>query len=433
MQRRRSNFKIPRDDRDEDVIMKEDYPRLVHRLVGAQRKSRRESSATGGNTAGASISSISTTLSGASHPESTNLPPKSPVKDTKRRPIDITYADGSAQQNAFNELPKPPAIKIHVADNIKKPVAISRPSSPPEAITASRLAAAAKMASPLLSSRNNKRRNSLLIPLFQNAPKPGGAKESAREWAMWDEQRKSKATFRDNLLHTIMLKVHSNRDEMRRRGSITIIEKKRRRSIQKKRKRSVASKRKNRTTFHSLFPIEEVLDLKRFFDLCDTDRTGSISFIELSEVIKQSNAHHIFAAMDINGDGDLNLEELFKQRFHTATQEDIQAMLDFCALQDELYSHKKAAQQKTKLTTDELGELKHLFRLFDRDDDGKVDAEDLLTMIASENELEYAISPEEVNNMIKKHDTDGDNRLVFLEFCSMMQHIYGIDEQVPKD
>ena len=62
-------------------------------------------------------------------------------------------------------------------------------------------------------------------------------------------------------------------------------------------------------------------------------------------------------------------------------------------------------------------DVSHAFKVFDRDGDGLITAEELkLTM----NNLGEPITEEEVNAMIAEADTDGDGKINFIEFKSLM-------------
>merc|ERR1712241_1118798 len=63
-------------------------------------------------------------------------------------------------------------------------------------------------------------------------------------------------------------------------------------------------------------------------------------------------------------------------------------------------------------------DVRHAFRVFDRDGDGLISAEELkLTM----NNLGEPLTDHEVRSMIEEADLDGDGRINFQEFARLMQ------------
>jgi calcium-binding protein CML len=58
-------------------------------------------------------------------------------------------------------------------------------------------------------------------------------------------------------------------------------------------------------------------------------------------------------------------------------------------------------------------QLKHLFKMFDRDGNGFITAAELAHSMAK---LGHALTAEELTGMIKEADTDGDGRISFEEF-----------------
>ena len=62
-------------------------------------------------------------------------------------------------------------------------------------------------------------------------------------------------------------------------------------------------------------------------------------------------------------------------------------------------------------------ELVEVFKIFDKNNDEKIDAEDLKIIFQ---ELGEVVSDEDCRRMIEEHDIDGDNELDFDEFVNLM-------------
>ncbi|OEU22277.1 calmodulin [Fragilariopsis cylindrus CCMP1102] len=68
-------------------------------------------------------------------------------------------------------------------------------------------------------------------------------------------------------------------------------------------------------------------------------------------------------------------------------------------------------------TEEQIAEFKEAFSIFDRDGDGTIDSEELGTVMRS---LGNQPTEEEVEDMIREADTDGNGTIDFMEFIEMM-------------
>mmetsp|Transcript_47156 Transcript_47156/g.52542 ORF Transcript_47156/g.52542 Transcript_47156/m.52542 type:complete len:150 (-) Transcript_47156:1616-2065(-) len=68
-------------------------------------------------------------------------------------------------------------------------------------------------------------------------------------------------------------------------------------------------------------------------------------------------------------------------------------------------------------TEEQIAEFKEAFSIFDRDGDGTIDNDELGTVMRS---LGNQPTEEEVENMIREADTDGNGTIDFVEFIEMM-------------
>lgn len=71
-----------------------------------------------------------------------------------------------------------------------------------------------------------------------------------------------------------------------------------------------------------------------------------------------------------------------------------------------------------KYSTKQMAEFKVQFAAFDKDKDGHITADELLTVFSSINQ-EYTL--EEINDMIKDIDQDGDGKINLTEFIAYME------------
>lgn len=134
--------------------------------------------------------------------------------------------------------------------------------------------------------------------------------------------------------------------------------------------------------------------LKEAFALFDSDRDGEITTLELGKVLRthgfspaEGELSDMIRNVDQNSKGGINFNEF------------IDMMVNHGANVDE--------------------DIAHSFRVFDRDGDGLITAEELkLTM----NNLGEPLTEEEVQAMISEADLDGDGKINYQEFQKLMQN-----------
>uniref|UniRef100_A0A6V7QSY4 EF-hand domain-containing protein n=1 Tax=Ananas comosus var. bracteatus TaxID=296719 RepID=A0A6V7QSY4_ANACO len=132
---------------------------------------------------------------------------------------------------------------------------------------------------------------------------------------------------------------------------------------------------------------EQISEFQEAFLLFDKDGNGCITLEELATVIRslgqnptEEELHGMIREVDVNGNGSIEFGEF-------------------------LYLMAK----KMKETNDEE-ELKEAFKVFDKDQNGFISASEKLT-------------DEEVEQMIKEADMDGDGQVNFEEFVKMMRTV----------
>ena len=71
----------------------------------------------------------------------------------------------------------------------------------------------------------------------------------------------------------------------------------------------------------------------------------------------------------------------------------------------------------THSSVDHFQELRQAFSLFDKNNDGYIDAKELVHCTTT---LGQTLSPEEVKSFLAEADLDGDGKLNYMEFAKMM-------------
>jgi len=140
----------------------------------------------------------------------------------------------------------------------------------------------------------------------------------------------------------------------------------------------------------------EQAEFKEAFDEFDKDGSGTISTKELLLVMRSMGQNptedeilELVMESDMNGDGTIDFQEFL------------------------VMMKKKSAEQ------DQTEELKMAFRMFDKNHDGYIDARELRHVTTT---LGHRLTVEEVDNIIKEADLNGDGKLDYEEFCKMMMN-----------
>jgi len=128
-----------------------------------------------------------------------------------------------------------------------------------------------------------------------------------------------------------------------------------------------------------------------------------------------------FALFDRDRDGEINTEELGKvMRTHgfNPTEEDLKDMIrNVDTNSNGAIDFNEFIEMMVKRGNNVEEDVAHAFKVFDRDGDGLITAEELrLTM----NNLGEPITEEEVKAMIAEADIDGDGKINFVEFKSLI-------------
>lgn len=124
---------------------------------------------------------------------------------------------------------------------------------------------------------------------------------------------------------------------------------------------------------------------------------------------------------DRDRDGEINTEELAKvMRTHgfQPSEDDLSSMIrNVDTNSNGAIDFNEFIEMMVKRGGDVEEDVAHAFKVFDRDGDGLITGEELrLTM----NNLGEPITEEEVRDMIAEADIDGDGKINFAEFKSLM-------------
>ncbi|XP_057318248.1 myosin regulatory light chain 2 isoform X2 [Microplitis mediator] len=179
--------------------------------------------------------------------------------------------------------------------------------------------------------------------------------------------------------------------------------------------------RRGSTTPSDKMPAISKAQMKEFeeaFNLFDKDRDGSITKEELGRVMRglgqfarTEELRTMLEEIDTDGDGNVSLVEFVKIVSNIGNA---------------------SAAQQTDLTQEqqEEQELRDAFRVFDKHNRGYITASDLRAVLQC---LGEDLSEEEIEDMIKEVDEDGDGRIDFCEFARSLVNPSSDNEDEEED
>lgn len=139
-----------------------------------------------------------------------------------------------------------------------------------------------------------------------------------------------------------------------------------------------------------------IAEFKEAFALFDKDNDGTITTTELGTVMRSlgqaptdSELQDMINEVDVDGSGTIDFQEFLEM----------------------MTKHMKE--------TDTEQELKEAFKVFDKNGDGKISAEELKTVMLN---LGEKLTDDEINEMIREADANGDGQVDYEEFVKMMSN-----------
>ncbi|KAK9680500.1 EF-hand domain pair [Popillia japonica] len=141
---------------------------------------------------------------------------------------------------------------------------------------------------------------------------------------------------------------------------------------------------------HSIVSRSQMKEFREAFRLFDKDGDGSITKEELGRVLQ------MLQEVDVDGDGNVSFEEFVDIAWSAGAGTDP--------------DHVLSREEEEK-------ELRDAFRVFDKHNRGYITASDLRAVLQC---LGEDLSEEEIEDMIKEVDVDGDGRIDFYEFVNAL-------------
>ncbi|KAL4147528.1 hypothetical protein PRNP1_011284 [Phytophthora ramorum] len=178
---------------------------------------------------------------------------------------------------------------------------------------------------------------------------------------------------------------------------------------------------------------DDVINVYRTFRKLDVDQSGSITLREIldgsglfSGTHMQDNIGSIFSSIDKDHSGLIDLAELSGVVFGDAAPEVLEEILRLCRLLETVEKTRRV--QKKTLTADQVQELKDLFRLYDKDDNGDIDAAELFEALRynerfyeSDRRGSTQLTKEDVVRIISSFDANANASLDLEEFIELFR------------
>ncbi|KAI8967427.1 putative calmodulin [Mycotypha africana] len=142
------------------------------------------------------------------------------------------------------------------------------------------------------------------------------------------------------------------------------------------------------------FNKEQIDEIRESFNLFDKNGDGTIDINELSQVMRNLGQEA----------SDAEVKDMIKE-----VDADNNGTIDF---QEFL-----TIMSRMKANDDAQNDLMDAFKVFDKDNDGYITQDELRTVMTN---LGQNLSAQELEEMIKEADTDGDGRINYKEFGRMM-------------
>ncbi|KAG2784071.1 hypothetical protein PC129_g13525 [Phytophthora cactorum] len=178
---------------------------------------------------------------------------------------------------------------------------------------------------------------------------------------------------------------------------------------------------------------DDIVNIYRTFRKLDQDGSGAITIREIlggsglfSGTHMQDNIGSIFSSIDKDQSGLIDLAELCTVVFGDAPPEVLEEILRLCRLLETVEKNRRV--RKKTLTAEQVQELQQLFKLYDKDDNGDIDASELFEALQyndrfyeSDRRGSTQLTKEDVARIISTFDVNANATLDLEEFIELFR------------
>ena len=125
----------------------------------------------------------------------------------------------------------------------------------------------------------------------------------------------------------------------------------------------------------------------------------------------------MFKSIDIDANGEVDIRELIHMLFKKCNKNEQQDVEDYILMQA---SPRFVSDDKRELSYHEKQELEMLFKIWDDDESGELEADEIRRQITHDSGIE----DHELDRIIKEADANGDGVIDKKEFVDMMRIIF---------
>jgi len=170
---------------------------------------------------------------------------------------------------------------------------------------------------------------------------------------------------------------------------------------------------------------KQIKEVKAQFKIFDKDGDGSISASEIREVMRslgqaptERQLEELINEVDTDRNGQVDFFEFLLMMEKMMMEDDSEMHIENLSPEDQAVKRWQRYAASHKLTIEQLNEYKSIFENFDEDGSGSISSDEIGTIVRS---CGIEMTEDELHDMIREIDVDGNGEIDLEEFLHMMQ------------